>query len=223
MALVSLFARGKISDQDIVLKKNRYLKPRPGLLTSFSNRTGAMILGAFLIPFGVACGYLVFSSQSTPFQKIILVIGIFCTPLGGWILAKALNAFGKAPRPHSFFSWDDTRIVMGTTHPIDQAAIKGIFRAAKPERLAQLTALAPGFVEISIRAIESIELRVDKALLHIDKLRIKGGGAEITVDFDALLPSINFSGINGDMAFNSISQYYSSATGKTIAAAIGKI
>jgi hypothetical protein len=223
MALASLYARGKISETDTALKKNRYLKPRPGLLTSFSNRTGAMILGAVLIPFGAACGYLVFTSQSTPFQKIVLSIGVLCTPLGAWILIKALNTFSKAPQPHTFFSWDDVRIVLGTTGPLGQEDIKGVLGTPKPERLAKLTALAPGFVEIPVKAVDGVEVHIEKATLHIDKFRIRGGGAEIKVDFDALLPSVNFSGINGDMAFNSISQYFTAATGKAMAVTIGKV
>lgn len=58
MALVSLYARGKISETDTALKKNRY-------------------------------------------RRIVLLIGVLCTPLGAWILIRALNTFSKALQPHT--------------------------------------------------------------------------------------------------------------------------
>jgi len=220
MALVSFYSPGKIRDMETTLKKNRLGKPNPGLLTSFSNRVGAMVLGAFLIPFGILCGYFLFAEHSTFFRKVIFFLGMVGVPLGFLILAKAFYAFGKTARAHRFFYYDATRIVMGETNPIDKADIKRILRTAKAERIGMLTAVAPGFVEVPSKAIEYIGLHVEKPTLHIDKLTIKGGGAEIIVDFSALLPSINLSGIQGDMAFNSISQFYTQATGNTVMASI---
>ncbi len=220
MSLVSIYSQGKITDIETTLKKHRRLKPRPGLLTSFSNRAGAVVLGIFLIAFGVSCGYFLFTERLNFFRTVVMILGALCVPLGLWILAKAFYAFGKSARAHSFFFYDDSRIVVGTTKPIDQADIKRIQQAAKPERIGMLTALAPGFLEIPVKAVEHIAVHVAKPQLNIDKITIKGGGAAIAVDFDVLLPSLNFSGINGNMALNSISQYYTQATNTCLPASI---
>jgi len=222
MALVTIYGRGKIEDVETTLKKHRQLTPRPGLLTSFSNRAGALILGVFLIVLGLACAWILIKEHTTLFEKVVLVIGALSGFVGLWMAWKALFAFDKAALPHKYFYYDEARIVMGTTNPIDQAAIKSILRTPKAERIKALTAASPGFTEIAVQAVERVDLHVEKVQLHADKLKIMGGGKEILVDFDALLPSLNFSGINGDFAFNSISQYYTQATGKTLTASIEK-
>ncbi len=220
MALVTIYQRGKIEDVETTLKRHRRLKPNPALLTSFSHRAGALLLGIFLFVFGLFCAYILFAEHLNFFQTVVIIVGVLCSPVGIWIVSKALFAFGRAPHSHSFFYYDDSRIVMGKTNPIDQAAIKRIQGTPKAERIGALTALSPGFTVIPIRAIEFVGLQIEKTALHIGKMKIRGGGAEIVVDFDKLLPSLNFSGLNGDIAFNSISQFYTRATDKTITASI---
>ncbi len=220
MSLVAIYGRGEIKDIETTLKKHRGLKPRPGLLTSFSNRVGAVALGILLIALGVFCSYFLFTERLSFFRTVVMIFGALCVPLGLWILAKAFYAFGKSARAHSFFYYDDSRIVMGTTKPIEQADIKRIQKARKPERIGMLMTLAPGCREIPVKAIEHITLHVAKPQLNVHKMTITGAGAAIAIDFDALLPSLNFSGINGDIAFNSISQYYTRATGNTLPASI---
>src|SRR5512136_2719140 len=100
MALVSIYGQGKIQDLETTLRKNRVLKPKPGLLTSFSNRVGAIILGVFFIVFGIGCGWALFTQHPTFFEKLVLFLGMLCTFLGFMLLGKALYAFGKAARPY---------------------------------------------------------------------------------------------------------------------------
>jgi len=221
MALVTIYDRGKIEDLETTLKQHRQLKPRPGLLTSFSNRVGALILGISLFVLGVACVWVLIKEHSTFIQKVVFILGGLGGFVGLWITGKALFAFKKEAVPHAYFYYDEARIVMGTTNPIDQAAIKSILKTPKAERIKVLIAASPGFTEIPVQAVERAAINVD-AQLGVDKLKIAGGGKEIKVDFDALLPSLNFTGMNGMLAFNSISMYYTQATGKTITAAIEK-
>jgi len=220
MALSAIYSRGKIEDQDVSQRKYRHLRPRPALLTSFSARTGAMVLGLILAAAGVLFIIVLATERLNFGQTALLVIGVFCLPVGIWMMVKGLHAFGKTARPHKFFYYDHTRVVAGTTQPIGQDEIKRIRRARLPEKAQILTALAPGFIEIPVKDIESIDVRVEKVKLSIDKLTIKGAGREISVDLDALLPSMNFSTVNGNNAFNFISQFYSQATGKTVTASI---
>ena len=222
MALVSIFERGKISDVDTSLKKYRLLKPRPGVLTSFNNRVGSIVLGVVLALLGLGIGYILFTEHVTTFQTIILILGVCLLPIGLVMIAKASNAYGKEARPHRFFGWDETQVVLGETRPIGQTEIKDILRSPLPQRLAKLVVLGATVVKMPVAAIESIEAHVAMPTLNIDRLKITGAGAEIRVDLDALLPSGNFSGINGNTAFNAISQYYTNATGNTIGASVGK-
>lgn len=222
MAIVSICERGKISDADTSLKKYRLLKPRPGLLTSFSNRVGSIVLGVALMLLGILCAWIIATQHPTTFQTIVLVLGACAFPIGFWMIAKASNAYGKEARPHAFFAWDDAQVVLGETRPIGQAEIKDLLSTPKPKRAAKLVVLGANVVKIPIAAIESVEAHVGLPTLNIDRLKIVGAGAEIKVDFDALLPSLNFSGVNGDMAFNAISQYYTKATDRTIVSSIGK-
>lgn len=222
MALVSIYERGKISEVDTDLKKYRLLKPRPGLLTSFSNRVGSIVLGVLLVLLGILSVWVIATQHPTTFQTIVLILGACALPMGLWMFAKASNAYGKVARPHRFFAWNETEVVLGVTRPLGQAEIKGVLGAPKAGRAAKLVDLGADVVKIPVAAIVSVEARVGLPTLNIDKLRIVGAGVEIKVDFDALLPSLNFSGINGDMAFNAISQYYTKATGKTIEASLGK-
>lgn len=222
MAIVSIYERGKILDIDNDLRKYRLLKPRPGVLTSFTNRVGSLVLGVSLMILGSFFTWVVFTQHPTTFQTLVLIIGICTLPIGFWTIAKAQNAYGKEARPHDFFAWDETQVVMGGTRPIGQAEIKDLLKAPLPERTAKLMALGAKVAKIPVTAIEAVEIHVALPTLSIDKLKITGGGAEIKVDVDALLPSLNFSGINGIMAFNAISQYYTKATGKILNASIGK-
>ncbi len=222
MALVSIYERGKISEVDTDLKKYRLLKPRPGLLTSFSNRAGSIVLGILLVLLGILSVWVIATQHPTTFQTIVLLLGACALPMGLWILVKAQNAYGKAARPHRFFAWDETEVILGETKPIGQAEIKGVLSAPKADRAAKLVDLGADVVKIPVAAIVSVEAHVGPPNLNIVKLRIVGADAAIKVDFDALLPSLNFSGINGDMAFNAISQYYSKATGTTLEASLGK-
>jgi hypothetical protein len=220
MAPVSIYARGIIKDHETSQKKVRILPPRPALLTSFSHRSGSVFLGVVLIAFGIFCGWVLLTQHPDFFEKLVLGFGTLTAVVGLWILGKAVSAFGKAAQPHGFFFYDANRVVYGTTKPLEQTEVRRILGTPKLERIGLLTAIAPGYVEIPIKAIEYAGLTVEKVQLHIDKLTIKGAGAVITVDFTALLPSINLSGITGDAAFNSISQFYTGATGKTILASI---
>ncbi len=223
MALVSIYDRGKIKVLDTASRKIRLLKPRSGLLTSFSNRAGAAVLGVLLVALGIFCGYLLATERMKTFEIIVMIIGILCAPLGFWMLAKARNAYRRAAGPHRFFSWDENRVLVGTTRPIGQAEIKEILRTPRPDRPAKLMALCEQVLEVPVTAIDSVGLGVEAPTLNVNKLKITGVGREILVDLDALLPSLNFSGVNGNLAFNSISQYYTRATGTAINASIGKI
>jgi hypothetical protein len=221
MALVSIFNKGKIEDIETTLKKYRHLpRPTAGLLTSFTNRGKAIALGISLTVFGVACVYLLITARLNLYQRIMFICGSLACVVGPYILFKASLTLKKEARPHDFFYYDEARVILGRTGPVDQTQVDKILKMPVPERISALTAVSPGFTEIPLQAIDSLGLRISKAALDINKMTIRSGRDEILVDFPKILPSVDFSGIKSATAFNAISQFYTQAVGKTIPASI---
>ncbi len=221
MAFPLIYVKKKLKELNTGKRRNQVVSREFALLTSFTNRTGAIILGIGLIIFGLACGFLVFIAKTaTLLEKFILISGTLGVFVGPVIIRRSVIALGKKPRAHEFFYYDRTRVISGTTKDIGQTEIDQISRTAKPRRIEALLALSARSTEIPLASIESVEVHVEKIEWSVDKLTIKGNNSVIKVDIDALLPSMNFSGINGTAAFNSISIAYTNATGKSIPAEI---
>jgi hypothetical protein len=221
MAVVSFFNNGKIEDIETNSKKGRFVRPpKPGLLTSFTNRTKALVLGIFVTLFGLACVYFLFTAKLNIWQKILFVGGSLACIAGPYIVVRSILALNKTACPQNYFYYDNARLVLGTTNSLDQAEIDRFRAMPIAEQVNALVAVSPGHTEIPVKAIAKVSLKISLATLDINKMTIWGPGAEMPVVFFDILPSGDFSGIKSAAAFNSISQYYTATTGKALPAAI---
>lgn len=217
-----IYGNGKIQDIEAAKKKILVPKPKPGLFTSSTNRWGALILGIFLFYVGAGTAYhlIVDPGKEWPLIYIIvLIIGLSCLPVGSVMAWKAFSAFHKAAHPIRFFYYDDARIVLGMTNAVDKIGIKRIRSMPITERINGLISLSSEHTTILVGTVEYVELNIDKIMGHIGKIKIKSSEAEIVVEISKLLPTLDLFG-KSDKAFNSISQYYTRATGKAINASI---
>ena len=194
--------------------------PRSRLCTSFTNRAKALVLGIFLTLFGLACVYFLFTAKLNIWQKILFVGGSLACIVGPYIVVRSILTLNKAACPQNYFYYDSARLVLGTTNSLDQAEIDRLRAMPIAEQVNALVAVSPGHTEIPVKAIAKVSLKISLAAGDINKMTIWGDSAEMPVVFFDILPSADFSGIKSAAAFNSISQYYTAATGKALPAAI---
>jgi len=223
MSTARIYGNGKIQDLEAAKKTIVVPKPKPALFTSSSNPWGALVLGIIVFWFGasVIIGTIAHPhvKELSPLRILVILMALAALPVGFITARKALSGFHTVAHPISFFYYDDARIVMGTTNAIDRVAVKKIRSMPKEERISELMALSPSHTKIPVTGVEYVGLTIDKITRHIGKMRIKSSTAEIVVDIPGLLPTGDISG-RSDKAFNSISQYYTQATGTAMKASI---
>jgi hypothetical protein len=218
MAVITVFDRGNLKELDTARKSCP--EPEPGLVASFSSPVSALIAGVMFFILGVFSTICVFVGGFSTWQRVLfLVCGPTSVAWGAVLVRRAIVAGGKTARAHRFFYYDNARIVLGTTRPIDRAKVKEIQGRPIKERIQALTSVSPGYSEIPVKAVEYVGLHlglVKPGVPKIAKMTIKGGGTELLADFDALMPSQNISGMCAWRAFHSISQFYTRLTGNPI-------
>jgi hypothetical protein len=225
MALPIIYSNGKIQDLETAKMTDLVAKPKPGLFTSSSSPWGALVLGIFLLVVGANFVYHLIvdpGNEWPPLYVVVLILGLSCLPTGFIIGWKAIAAFHNVAHPIKFFFYDDARIVMGVTKDVDRISAKRIRSKPKTEQISELIALSAGHTIIPVNAVEYIEIGFDKIQGRIGNMKIKSSAAEIMVDISELRLTLGLSR-KGDQAFNSISQYYTQATGTTIKASIKNV
>jgi hypothetical protein len=222
MSPAVIYSNGRIQDIEAAKKAIIVPKPKPALFTSSSNPWGALVLGIIAFCFGASIIFGTVADLGTewpPLRVLVTLMALASLPVGFITVRKALSGFHKVAHPVSFFYYDDAHIVMGTTNALDRVAVKKIRSMPRGERISELMARSQGPTKIPVLGVEHVGITIDRITRHIGKMRIRSSGAEIVVDIPGLLPTGDISG-RSDKAFNSISQYYTQATGAAMKVSI---